>query len=161
MDKGNFGRRDRLIQEKQHDMYHEGKKWPEPTLCTECGSIFRNGRWDWADEPPVNANHITCPACQRIADNYPAGQIELQGEFLTQHREEIVNLIHNEEKLQKKEHPQERIMAIEETGEVTMITTTGIHIARRIGEAIASAYKGDLAFTYGDGEKSIQVAWVR
>ncbi len=161
MDKGNFGRRDRLIQEKKHDMYQEGKKWPEPTLCTQCQSVFRNGRWDWVDEPPVKANSITCPACQRIADNYPAGHIELKGEFFTAHRQEIGNLIQNEEKLEKMEHPQERIMAIDETEEGAMITTTGIHIARRIGEAISSAYKGDLAFTYGDGEKSIQVAWIR
>ena len=161
MDKGKFGRRDRLIQEKKHDTYKEDKKWPEPTLCTKCRSVFQNGRWDWADEPSGEVNSATCPACRRIAHNYPAGHVELKGDFFTKHQEEIRNLIRNEEKLEKGEHPQERIMDIEQTEDGSVITTTGIHIARRIGDAISKAYQGDLAFTYGDGEKTIQVTWSR
>jgi hypothetical protein len=34
---------------------------------------------------------------------------------------------------------------------------TGIHLARRIGEALKHAYQGDLDFTYGDGEKGIRM----
>lgn len=161
MDKGNFGRRDRLVQEKRHDMYLEKEKWPEPTLCIKCRSVFENGRWGWGDAPPAGAHSVTCPACQRIADNYPAGYVELKGEFFIKHRQEIGNLILNEEKLEKGEHPQERIMAIEEDNDGTAITTTGVHIARRIGEAISRAYKGELKFSYGDWEKSIRVAWSR
>jgi NMD protein affecting ribosome stability and mRNA decay len=161
MDKSSYGRRDRLVQEKKHDMYRESGKWPEPTLCTQCQSIFQNGRWVWADVPQAKVHSVTCPACQRIADNYPAGYVELKGDFFIKNRQEIGNLILNEEKLEKSERPQERIMAIDEDDNSTMITTTGVHIARRVGEAISRAYKGDLVFTYGDGEKSIRVAWNR
>ncbi len=160
MDKGQHGRRDRLLKEKRHDTYKEDKKWPEPTACTECNSVYLEGRWTWY-EPPVNANRVICPACQRIADDYPAGTLSLTGYFFGQHREEMLNLIHNEEKLEKGEHPLERIMKISEEGEHTLITTTGIHMARRIGEAISRAYQGDLSFTYGDGEKTIRVLWNR
>lgn len=52
-------------------------------------------------------------------------------------------------------------MAMQEEDELILITTTGIHIARRIGEAISRAYQGDLTFTYGDGEKTIRVFWNR
>ncbi|MEN8189890.1 MAG: BCAM0308 family protein [Thermodesulfobacteriota bacterium] len=161
MDKGKFGRRDRLVQQKRHDVYREEQKWPEPTLCSQCQSIFKDGRWQWPDTTPQEANNVVCPACQRIADNYPAGHIELKGTFLRKHWQEINNLIHNEEKLEKGEHPLERIMAIEETEEFTVITTTGIHIARRIGEAVSRAYKGEFSCTYGDGEKTIRVLWSR
>ncbi len=160
MDKSQHGRRDRLVQEKQHDTYREDKKWPEPTLCTECNAVFMGGRWTW-NEPPIEANKSLCPACRRIAENYPAGYLELKGYFFKTHQEEILNLIRNEEEQQKGERPLERIMDITEEDEHTLITTTGIHIARRIGEAISRAYKGDLSFTYGDGEKSIRVLWDR
>jgi hypothetical protein len=42
-----------------------------------------------------------------------------------------------------------------------LITTTGIHLARQIGEALTHASQGDLEFTYGDGEKSIRMIWHR
>ena len=41
------------------------------------------------------------------------------------------------------------------------VTTTGIHQARRIGEALSRAYKGDLTIQYADGEQSIRVYWQR
>ncbi len=160
MDKGQYGRRDRLVQEKHHDTYREGKKWPEPTACTQCSSVYIEGRWTWYDIP-AKANKVVCPACQRIADNYPAGYLELNGTFFKEHHEEMLNLIRNEEEQEKGEHPLERIMAISEDDDQTVITTTGIHIARRIGEAISRAYQGELSFTYGDGEKTIRVFWSR
>lgn len=160
MDKGQFKRRDRLVKEKRHDTYRESGKWPEPTICTECQSVFSQGRWTWKREPP-EAKKVVCPACQRIHDNYPAGTLELKGDFFNLNRSEILNLIHNEEKKEKGEHPLERIMEIQEEESQTIITTTGIHIARRIGEAVAHAYQGDLAFTYGEGEKTIRLSWTR
>ncbi len=160
MDKGIYGRRDRLVQEKRHDTYKEWEKWPEPTVCTECKAVFTNGRWSWTDVPE-EANKITCPACQRIAENYPAGRVELQGAFLREHWEEILNLIKNEEKKEKGAHPMERIMNVERNEDNVLVTTTGVHMARRIGEALARAYQGELEFQYGDAEKTIRVYWKR
>lgn len=160
MDKGQFGRRDRLVQEKRHDTYKGIKKWPEPTTCEECNAVYTEGRWTWS-EPPAQANRILCPACQRVAEDYPAGYLEIRGTFYQKYREEMLNLIRNEEKLEKGEHPLERIMGITKENEHTLITTTGVHLARRIGEAISRAYQGDLSFTYGDGEKTIRGFWTR
>ncbi len=160
MDKGPYGRRDRLIVEKEHDTYRQGKKWPEGTICTACGAVFTGGRWSWQDAP-ARANEVICPACRRIEDKYPAGFLEINGSFFPRHREEILGLLNNEEKIEKEEHPLERIMAVEEDGEKTMVTTTGIHIARRLGEALVHAYQGDLSITYGDGEKTIRLVWQR
>ena len=39
MDKGKFGRRDRLVKEKNHDTYREGKKKTEPSVCPQCGAV--------------------------------------------------------------------------------------------------------------------------
>lgn len=148
MDKSQYGRRDRLVQEKVHDAYQERGKWPEPTVCTTCGALFADGKWIW-QKAPAGSYTIVCPACQRIADNYPAGHLMIKGSFFEQHREEILNLVHNTEKQEKGEHPLERLMAIVDEKDHTMITTTGIHLARRIGEALSHAYQGDFDFTYG------------
>ena len=160
MDKGQYGRRDRLIQERRHDTYHERRKLPEPTVCSECGAVYLEGRWAWW-EPAVNAHAIVCPACQRIKDNFPAGSLEIRGGFFAAHSEEINNLIRNLEEQEKKDHPMERLMAISAEKDCTLVTTTGIHLARRIGEALNNAYQGELDFTYGDGEKSIRLTWLR
>ena len=155
-----MGRRDRLIKQKRHDAYQEKGKLPEPTVCRECGAVFIEGRWSWW-EAAAKSHAIVCPACQRIKDKFPAGYLEIKGAFFATHREEIDNLIRNIEKQEKAEHPMERIMAISAADGHTMITTTGVHLARRLGEALQHAYQGELDFTYGDADKTIRLTWSR
>jgi NMD protein affecting ribosome stability and mRNA decay len=153
-------RNDKLIKEKRHDAFPKKGDWAEPTQCTICGSTYTKGRWTW-EIPEGKASHTTCPACRRISKNYPAGYVEIRGSFFEEHEDEILNLVHNIEKIEKKAHPLERIMFISPDDKHTLITTTGIHIARRIGEAISRAYQGDMSFQYADGEKRIRVYWER
>lgn len=160
MYKGVFGRRDRLVRQKRHDVYKNEKKLSEPSTCPGCGAVFNDGRWSWTRNPAATSA-ATCPACERISDNLPAGILTLSGSFLANHRDEMIGLIQNVESLEKGEHPLERIMAIREEGGGLVVTTTGVHVARRIGDAIRRSYQGELAFTYGDGEKSIQLTWSR
>lgn len=163
MDKNQFGRRDKLIQEKRIDTYQQTTKLPDPTLCTRCGSVFSNGRWSWQELPADarNINKTLCPACKRIEDNVPAGYMDLSGEFFVLHKNEILNLIKNEADAESQAHPMERIMEISEKPDGVSITTTGIHVARRLSEAVEKAYKGQLDYTYGDDEKTIRVSWCR
>ena len=157
-----YGRKDRLIKEKRHDSYYEKEKPPEPSRCDVCGSLYTGGHWTWK-EPPRNArvHRTTCPACRRISDSYPAGTIELKGEFLREHRPEIENLIRNVETQEKTLHPLQRLIEITDGGDRVLVTTTGIHLARRIGEALSRSYKGDLSVQYADEEQSIRVYWER
>jgi len=167
MSRGPYGRKDKLIVEKRHDVYQERNKWPSPTLCTECDALFVNGRWVWGEAPSSGevdqepASRVICPACRRIADRYPAGYVEIKGPFFKEHRQEILNLINNIAGQEKSEHPMERTMDIKAKRGQVLVTTTGIHLARRIGEALSRAYKGDLSVQYADGEHSIQVRWQR
>ncbi|WP_275689460.1 hypothetical protein [Nitrosomonas sp. JL21] len=52
-------------------------------------------------------------------------------------------------------------MATEKTNDEVVITTTDIHLARGIGEAIHDAYKGDLEFHYNPVENFRRVHWLR
>jgi len=160
MEKGRFGRQDRLIKQKQNDVYLDRQKYSEPTRCTKCQAVYLHGRWTWASTDQ-SAFPAICPACKRIADNYPAGTIEISGSFFKNHQDELMNLIANIEKQEKTLHAMERIIKATHQRSKTVVTTTGIHLARRIGEALSRSYKGDLSFQYLDADKGIRVSWER
>ncbi len=153
-------RNDRLIKERRKDVYMNNNALTEPSHCTGCGAVYINGRWTW-NEAENKSYKTICPACKRIEDKYPAGYIEIKGKFFDEHSEEISNLILNTEKLENKAHPMERIMKIKKENDRAIVTTTGIHIARRIGEALSRSYQGLFSFQYGEEDKSIRVVWER
>lgn len=148
-----------IFQDRQNDPYQTEKKYPEPTVCIRCGASYQNGRWTW-HPAPENSHETICPACQRIADDYPEGNIHLSGKFFLDHRHEIMNLVRNIEKDENKRHPMERIMKKENKVEETEIATTGMHLARRIADGIKDAYKGELEYSY-KGETHIRIIWHR
>ncbi len=158
--RGSQKRNDRRIKEKRKDTYRINTASPEPSLCKSCGAIYINGHWTWK-EMNEEFYKTVCPACKRTEDNYPAGYIEIKGDFYNAHSNEISNLIRNTEKLEKNERPLERIMSMKTERGRAVVTTTGIHIARRIGEALSRSYQGLFSFQYGDGDKSIRVQWER
>lgn len=153
-------RHDRLLQEQVHDSYKATAKLPEPTVCPQCGAIFHEGRWQWG-MTPEGAHRETCPACQRTNDDFPAGYVDLSGEFLAGHREEVLSLVRNTEQHERAEHPLKRIMAIADQDGGMLITTTDIHLARGIGEAVHRAYQGELEFRYNPDENLLRVHWTR
>lgn len=154
------GRRDRIIQEESHDTYRARRKLPEPTRCVQCGAVFQKGRWTWA-KAPSEANEDTCPACRRIQDAYPAGFVTIAGSFFQEHREEITNLVRNEEKKENAEHPMKRIMDVKDTEDGVLVTTTDAHLARSIGEALARAYEGSCDYQYNQDDSMLRVVWKR
>jgi len=151
-------RHDRLLREAEHDSYKTKGKLPEPTVCPGCGAVFHEGRWQWG-EIGKKMNREMCPACHRLHDHYPAGFITMEGPFFLQHRDEIMRLVRNEEKREKQEHPLKRIMEIEEEDGAMRVTTTDIHLARGIGEAVCHAYQGELEFHYNPDENLLRVHW--
>lgn len=153
-------RKDRIIQEHVHDTYKMRGKLSEPTACSQCGAVFQGGRWIWA-EMPSGASVTICPACNRINDKYPAGIVTLSGEFLDAHRDEIINLARNEEEKEKALHPLHRIMRVDHEKGNIVISTTDDHLPRRIGEAVRSAYEGELDCRYAEDEKFVRVNWTR
>jgi len=153
-------RRDRLLRERVHDPYKTRLKLPEPTVCPECGSVYHAGRWQWSDAP-AGAHEERCQACHRLHDKYPAGELTLHGGFVKKHRDEIVALARHTETRENAEHPLHRIMDIADTEDGLSITTTDIHLPRRIGEALFDAFAGDLDFHYTEETYFIRVSWTR
>ena len=155
-----ISRHDGIFQEREHDAYKARGKPPEPAACPQCGAIFHKGRWQWG-KAPENAHQDTCPACLRIHDHFPAGYVTLSGAFVDAHRDDIMHLVHNQEMREKAQHPLKRIMAITEQDGETQITTTDIHLARGIGEALHHAYQGNLDYHYSPAQNLLRVSWSR
>jgi hypothetical protein len=153
-------RRDRMDAERVSDPYRARGKWPEPTTCPECGAIVHHGQWRWGKAAPEAEQHL-CPACQRIHDRVPAGQLTLSGEFFAEHREEILHLVRHTESKARSEHPLERIMDIKEEAGHTVVTFTDSHLVHGIGEALRHAFHGKLDSRYTDEDDLLRVAWSR
>jgi hypothetical protein len=142
------------------DPYKLTKKPHEPSVCPQCGAVYHDGRWHWA-ERPAGAHELVCQACHRINDDYPAGVVTLAGSFVRQHRAELLELARHQEAIEKPEHPFNRIMKIDEAPDRVVITTTDIHLPRRIGEAAKRAFDGELDFAYDEDGYFVRVGWRR
>jgi NMD protein affecting ribosome stability and mRNA decay len=153
-------RMDRVHQSDEADVYGLRGKLPDPTACSTCGALYRAGRWAWG-AAPSDAHRARCPACHRIADDYPAGIVRLSGTFHGEHRAEIEGLVRHVEEREKKEHALKRVMAIREDGGDLVITTTDERLARGIGEAIHHAYQGELDYEFTERENVLRVQWRR
>lgn len=153
-------RKDRQIDEVVNDPYRERYKPDGASFCPTCGAVFHDGRWQWGEKQAGAHEHV-CPACHRIRDALPAGHVTLSGPFLGQHRDEIIGLLHNEAARVKAEHPLERIMQVTEEHGQTVVTTTDLHLARRIGEALHHAWQGELELKYSPDEYLVRVSWQR
>jgi NMD protein affecting ribosome stability and mRNA decay len=152
--------RDQLFQEQVHDSYKAGHKLREPTRCPDCGAVFQKGRWTWGAAPDA-AHEELCPACHRIHDKFPAGFVALKGAFLDGHRDEILHLIRNHEAKEKAEHPLQRIIAIVDSADGVMVTTTDIHLARDLAQALHRAYRGELELHYNKEDNLLRASWSR
>jgi cytochrome c553 len=156
-------KRDASFGEGGRDSYRSRRKPASPTVCPDCDAVFQDGRWQWAPAPVASLRGV-CPACHRIRDDFPAGYVTLKGEFVGQHRAEVLQLVHNVEAREKDEHPMQRIMKIVDQGNgnaSTVITTTDIHLARGIGDALHHAYRGKLDYHYSPQENLVRVLWER
>ena len=151
---------DRIYDDPRHDPYQAKGKYREPTACRRCGAIFEGGRWRWG-EAAAHASHSICPACARIRDDLPAGYVSLSGAFFDAHRDELMRLVWNTAARERTEHPLHRIMHVVEARDRTVVTTSDVHCARRIGEALKRAYDGQLDMSFGHDEYSVRVSWRR
>lgn len=154
-------RQDRLIRERVHDTYRLRGQLKGTARCPDCGAVYNRGRWSWTAAAPRSAPEIVCSACQRIADGYPAGEMTLTGTFAAAHRQEILNLVRNIEKTENDEHPMNRIIDIREESDRLLITTTDVHLPRRIGRALYRAWEGDLDIHFDEAGYYTRISWHR
>lgn len=72
-----------------------------------------------------------------------------------------MQLVRRIETKEKAEHPLQRIVDVVDEDGGVLVTTTDVHLAHGIGEALRHAYKGELDSHYNPDEKLLRVRWTR
>jgi hypothetical protein len=104
-----------------------------------------------------------CPACERIATDYPAGVLHVGGGFASSHRDELLSLVRHVEERERDEHPLKRIMGVSDEGTGFAVTVTDGKLAQSFGRALQRAYEGRLEHppTTAEKENLVRVRWTR
>jgi hypothetical protein len=130
--------------------------------CSGCGAFYY--RRHWTLNPPAKfstqsrAHPIYCPACAKIKDRYPGGELRLAG-MASSERHEIVRILRNEEERARAKNPLERIMHFGEVNGDWRVETTTEKLAQRLGRAVRKARGGSVVFKWSHNNKFVRVRW--
>ncbi len=149
------------------DPYLLRSAYKEPTVCPTCKLIYHNKRWFWDDKlmdkfDKQDVNYQKCPACRKIEDRYPMGILHISGGFVSQHKDDILRLLKNEEKRAMEKNPLERTISTQEDDEgVISVETTSEALVLRMGRVLTRAYSGEVEYKFSDTQKLVRVEWKR
>lgn len=165
--RGNVPTRRNLAEFDANDPYTPRFAPGETAVCTACHALYERRHWFLDEEAYFHASlqpathKVLCPACQKIRDGYAEGQVTLRASaFLTAHKDELRRIIQNEEARAKRDNPLERIIAITESDEGMLVTTTNEKLAQRIGRTLKSAHHGETTYRWSE-PKFLTVEWQR
>jgi NMD protein affecting ribosome stability and mRNA decay len=140
----------------------------EASICSTCQALYQNKRW-FFDEKLAHklagsdkVKEVICPTCRKIKDHYPEGILTLSGDFLKEHRDEIVTLLKKETERVAGRSVADRIITMAEEGKDRLVVeTTTEKLAQHLGRAVYRAYKGELDFRWSEMNKFVRVYWSR
>jgi len=167
MNREQMGHFDDFRTGKLPDPYISVKGLPEPTICPTCSAVYHKKHWSFdkdlllkvKNDPKVHFQK--CPADRKIEDHYAMGKIQLSGAFISEHHDELINIIKSEERRALENNPLDRLMLIEKrNGGGIYVETTSDALATRIGHHLKKAYKGgDEEIKFRAGDKFVEVLW--
>ncbi len=138
------------------------------SVCSGCRAVYMNKRW-YVDEALFISSlsspdivKLVCPACLKIRDSFPGGIVTLKGDYVLPHKQDLINLIKNEEARARGFNPLERVMSIKENGHGSLVvSTTNEKLAQRLGRAIKKAFHGEVTYQWSHDNKLARVDWER
>ena len=140
----------------------------EAAVCEECHALYQGKRWFFDEKlygklaGAGKVRQVVCPTCRKIKDHYVEGYLTLSGEFLVQHKDEIVTLLEKEAgKVGNRSCDDRIIQMVPEGDHKLVVETTTEKLAQHLGRTIYKAYKGDLGFQWGEPNKFVRVYWSR
>ncbi|MBL8752493.1 MAG: hypothetical protein JNK15_04255 [Planctomycetes bacterium] len=130
----------------------EGKLYP--VVCPACGAAECRGRWTW-DQAPADLPRVLCPACERLRDGVAAHELVLCGD-LQRWWPEVRGLLRHVERAETATHPLERVMAIVDGDDGVHVTTTGMHMARRLVAALVRRFRRGVRIVFEDSRTILE-----
>jgi hypothetical protein len=112
-----------------------------PATCPDCAAVFQDGRWQWLPVPERTCYRL-CPACIRVREEAPGGCLRIEGELLSRHRNEVVELARALAEQARDADPLARIMAISDLPDAVAITATDGQLMQQIGDVLRRVYPG-------------------
>jgi hypothetical protein len=130
--------------------------------CGGCGAFHYQGRWSLTVPNglalAVRRHPTDCPACRKIRDRYPGGELHLS-DVEPADRNEIARILRNEEERARQKNPLERIMRLQASNGGWTVETTTEKLAQRLGRSIRKARGGKLVYKWGHNNKFVRVDW--
>ena len=128
-------------------------------VCPDCGLVHHAGRWYEGAPPLTDVASGRCPACERVQAEDPAGILSLPAALIGD-RAELERSLRNAASAEATEHPLERLMDLREDADgALVVTTTGIHLARRLANLIERQVHRQARFDFVDGVELLRVDW--
>jgi hypothetical protein len=146
----------------ERDTYIPRRAPKETVQCTGCGAFYFRRRWTLTVpeefKRPRRFRPVYCPACRKIKERYPSGELYLlriDGE----ERRDVARILRNEEERAREKNPLERIMRLEAANGDWRIETTTEKLAQRLGRSIKKARGGTLIYKWSHNNKFVRVLW--
>lgn len=174
------GRVEPTWHDTQWPMEGETQKWNYPAkgfegpravhgqiICPVCHAISDGKLWHLDEDAyqrlrrDPNVKVELCPADERIQRQMYDGEVVLKGQWLQDHKEEVLNWVRNEEKRTRATNPMARLATLQDRDGYVYILTTSQALARRIGSGLKSAFKGRLTVQRLPFEAFTRVRWAR
>ena len=130
--------------------------------CTGCGAFYYRRRWNlqapMGFDYSLHPHPVYCPACRKLKERYPSGELILRG-VQANERQEILRVLRNEATRAREKNPLEVIMDVQERKDEWRVQTTTEKLAQRLGRSIRKARGGKLVYKWGHNNKFLRVGW--
>jgi len=134
----------------------------ETVQCVGCGAFYFRRRWTLTLprqlKTPVSFHPVYCPACRKVKERYPSGELRLSG-IDGAERGDVARILRNEEERAREKNPLERIMRLEAANGDWRIETTTEKLAQRLGRSVKKARGGTLTYKWSHNNKFVRVLW--
>lgn len=151
--------------DRESGRHHTPRSMPEPAVCQQCGSIYKNRRWTAGNDVRITEGQsrmVTCPACKQENTGDVRGFVFLDGSFFVGHQNDIENLLRNETERAAEDNVLARIIEWRRgEGHKLTLTTTTEHLAQRLGHALEKAFGGEVRYDFSHENKLARVSWKR
>jgi len=151
--------------DRESGRHHTPRSMPEPAICQQCGSIYKNRRWTAGNDVRIDEGKsrvVTCPACKQENTGDVRGFVFLDGSFFVDHQNEIENLLRNETERAAEDNVLARIIEWRQgEGHKLTLTTTTEHLAQRLAHSLEKAFGGEVRYDFSHENKLARVSWKR